>query len=338
MAASPRSRIVVQLNAYTPYRLWSLGDAVPDRLARAFPSVRFVQSRDREAFVRLLPEATVLYTWSMPRRHLARAAKLKWIHTPEGGVDKLLSPELLKSNITVTNCTGIGPEGVADHALGLTLSLARRLAEARDLQRQRIWGRDLFWSGDRTPVALAGKTMLIVGFGSIGSALGQRAQACGMTVIAIRHEAPKDRTPPEGADAVFPPDDLDDQLGRADVVVLTLPLTRETRRMFGAERFRACKPGALIVNVGRGEVIDEKALAEALASGRVGGAGLDVFQEEPLPRESPLWGDARVVITPHVAGTDPGHMERSTELFERNLERFLKGEALLNVVDKARGY
>lgn len=338
MAASPRSRIVVQLNAYTPYRLWSLADPVPDRLARAFPAVRFVQSRDREAFVRLLPEATVLYTWSMPRRHLSRAAKLKWIHTPEGGVDKLLSPELVKSNITVTNCTGIAPEGVADHALGLTLSLARRLAEARDLQRQRIWGRDLFWSGDRAPVALTGKTMLIVGFGSIGGAVARRAQACGMIVHGIRHESPREKSPAPGADAVFPPEALDEQLGKADVVVLTLPLTRDTRRLFGVERFRACKPGALLVNVGRGEVIDEKALAEALASGRIGGAGLDVFQEEPLPRESPLWGDPRVVVTPHVGGTDPGHMERSTELFERNLERFLKGEPLLNVVDKARGY
>ena len=335
--AAPRSRIVVQINAFSPYRLWSLGESVPDRIARAFPNVRVVQSRDREAFVTFLPEATVLYTWSMPRRHLARAAKLRWIHTAEGGVDRLLSPELVKSKIVVTNCTGVTPDSVADHATGMVLSLSRRLAESRDLQRQRVWGRDLLWSGDRVPFALAGKTALVVGFGSIGSAIGRRLKACGMTVVGLRAKD-ADKTPPPEADEIHGPEALEPQLARADVVVLALPLTRETRRLFDGDRFGSFKPGALFVNVGRGEVVDDTALAEALASGRVGGAGLDVFNEEPLPRESPLWGHPRVVITPHVAGTDPGHMERATELFERNLERFLKDEPLLNVVDKNLGY
>ena len=158
-----------------------------------------------------------------------------------------------------------------------------------------------------------------------------------MTVVGLRAKD-ADKTPPPEADEIHGPEALEAQLARAEVVVLALPLTRETRRLFDAERFGAFKPGALFVNVGRGEVGDDAALAEALASGRVGGAGLDVFNEEPLPRESPLWGHPRVVITPHVAGTDPGHMERSTELFERNLERFMKDEPLLNVVDKNLGY
>lgn len=331
----PKTRPTIQLNAYAPYRLWSLGESVPERLARSFPGVRVVQSRDREAFLRWLPEATVLFTWSLPRRHFARARQLRWVHTPEAGIEELLFPELVKSDVVVTNCRGISADAIADHAMGLVLSLSRRLAECRDAQRQRTWARDLMWS-ERVPYALAGRTLLLAGLGTTGEGIARRARAAGMTVLATRRR-PAQGHPPEVAE-VHPPENLDELLPRADVVVLTLPLTHDTRALFGPDRIARLKPGALVVNIGRGALLDHAALAEALASGRVGGAGLDVFPEEPLPRDSALWGHPRVMITPHVAGTDPDHMERATELFERNLAAFLAGEPLVNLVDKSLGY
>lgn len=336
MASAGSAKITIHLNAYSPYRLWSIGESVPDRLARSFPGVRVVQSRDRETFLRLLPEAHVLYTWSLPRRHFSRARALRWIHSPEGGVESLLYPELVKSDVVVTNCAGLATDAIADHAMGLVYACSRRLAECRDAQRQRIWARDLLWSGDRVPFALAGRTMLILGFGGIGAAIGRRANAAGMEVVAVRRRPELGAAP--GVSSVHGLGEIDTLLPRADVVVLALPATSATRHVMDAERFGRVKPGMLLVNVGRGNLIDEAALAQALAAGRVGGAGLDVVAEEPLPRESPFWGHPRVMITPHVAGTDPSHMDRATELFEQNVARFLDGSPLVSQVDKSAGY
>ncbi len=333
--STPRT-VVVQLNAYTPYRVWSLGESVPDRLARSFPEIRVVQSRDVETFSRFLSEAHVLFTWTLPRRHFARARRLKWIHTAEGGVDALLFPELIKSEVVVTHTRGLNADTIADHALGLTLALTRRLAECRDWQKSKLWARDLLWSGDRIPFPLRQRVALVAGLGPIGVAIAQRLKACGMTVLGLRRHAGGDK--PDAIDEVLAPDQLDAALSRADVVVLALPLTRTTKHFLDAERVALIKPGALVVNVGRGELIDEPALIEALQQGRIAGAGLDVTYEEPLPKSSPLWTDPRVLLTPHVAATDPAHMERATELFEKNLELYLAGQPLINVVDKKAGY
>jgi phosphoglycerate dehydrogenase-like enzyme len=157
-----------------------------------------------------------------------------------------------------------------------------------------------------------------------------------MPVLGVRRRM--DQPPIPEVDEMHPLDDLESLLPRADVVVLALPATPATRGLLSAARVARLKPGVLLVNIGRGSLVDETALAEALASGRVGGAALDVCAEEPLPREHPFWGHPRVVITPHVAGTDPSHMDRATELFEKNLARFLDGQPLDNLVDKSAGY
>jgi phosphoglycerate dehydrogenase-like enzyme len=335
--AKPSTRpIVIQLNAYTPYRVWSLGSSVPTRLARSFPEVRVLQSRDRETFLRFLPEAQVLFTWTLPRRHFARARRLRWIHTPEGGVDSLLSPELIKSDVVVTNTRGLNSDCIADHALGLTLALTRRLADCREWQRQKIWARDFLWSGDRIPFPLRERTAVVVGMGPIGRAIAARLKACGMLVLGVRRK-PSDKDEP-GFDQVFATDQIDEALARADLLVLALPLTRGTRRYIDADRLEKLKPGAILINVGRGELIDERELIRALEHGRLGAVGLDVTEQEPLSKDSPLWTDPRVLISPHVAGTDPAHMERATELFEKNLELFLAGQPMQNVVDKRAGY
>jgi phosphoglycerate dehydrogenase-like enzyme len=258
------------------------------------------------------------------------------VHTAEGGVDELIFPELVKSDVVITHTRGLNADTIADHALGLTLSLTRRLSECRDWQRQKLWARDLLWSGDRIPFPLRQRVALIAGLGPIGVALAQRYKACGMTVLGLRRRS--GGPPPNGVDELIGAEELDAALARADVVALALPLTRSTRHFLDAERFAQLKPGALLVNVGRGELIHEPSLLEALATGRLAGAGLDVTSEEPLGKSSPLWNDPRVLLTPHVAGTDPGHMERATELFEQNLELYLGGQPLLNVVDKKAGY
>ncbi|UCF69026.1 MAG: D-2-hydroxyacid dehydrogenase [Acidobacteriota bacterium] len=336
MSRSTGSRIVVQLNAYSPYRLWSLGETVPERIARAFPTVRVVQSHDREAFLRLLPEAVVLYTWSLPRRHFARARNLRWVHTPETGAELLLFPELVKSDVLVTNSGAVSAEAAADHAWGLLLMLSRRLAICIEAQRSRLWARDRLWSGDVVPFSLEDRTIVIVGLGAIGRAVARRAKASGMSVIGVRRHQRNDV--PDGVDEVHTHEALAEVLPRAEAIAACLPLTPATRRVFGAACFARCKPGCLFVNVGRGELVDDDALIEALESGRLGGAGLDVFSNEPLARDHPLWSHPRVVLTPHVAGTDPRYMERVTELFERNLARFIEGQPLLDVIDKKAGY
>jgi len=337
MPKSSDTQVLVQLNAFSPYRLWSLGESAPDRIDRAFAGkVRVVQSRDRATFLRFLPEANVLFTWTLPRRHFVSARNLRWIHTPEGGAENLLYPELVKSDVLITNSKGVSSDAIADHAFALLLSLSRRLNDCMAAQSHGLWSRDLLWSGESTPVSLAGRSLLVLGLGSIGRGIALRAKSFGMTVLGYRKHAGGSAL--DFVDQIGSGRDLDRMLLQADAVVLALPLTSETRFILNKERFARTKPGALLINVGRGGLIAENALLESLASGRIAAAGLDVFEQEPLPHGSPLWHHPRVIVTPHVAGTEPRHMDRATELFEKNLSKFLGGEPLENLVDKKAGY
>ncbi len=328
--------VTVQLNAFSPHKLWSIPTGFAARLAAATPGLRIVQSEDRESFLRLLPEATILFTWSLPQRHFATAQRLRWIHSPWAGVDDFLYPELVASPVVLTCSKGLSADALADHAMGMILSWSRRLADCRDLQRRREWNPETFWDSERPPFALAGKTLLVLGLGGIGLGVARRAVAAGLRVLAVRRQR-ADGAPGEVVE-VHGPEALDSLLPRADVVVLALPGTPETRGIIGEARLRLFRPGALLVNVGRGDLVDEAALVAALREGRLGGAALDVVAEEPLPPASPLWDDPRVIISPHIAGTEPGHMARAAELFAENLRRFLTDQPLLNVVDKRAGY
>ena len=315
--------------------VWNLPRVHLDALAAEFPSVRFDSPRDRAEADRLLPEADVVLGWAVRRENFASAARLRWIQLTAAGVGSQLFPELVESPVVLTNARGLHAVSMAEHALGVMLAFARKLHLARDAQALRHWAQERQWAEPPPFGQLSGGTLGLVGFGVVGRALAQRARALGMRVLAVRRHPADDPGP---ADAQWGPERLPELIERADWLVLAAPLTPATRGVIGRAELARLRPHAILVNLGRGPLVDEGALAEALASGRIAGAALDVFEEEPLPRESPLWGMPQVIVTPHVSGIGPRFWERTCELFARNLRCWLAGEPLENVVDKRAGY
>ena len=202
-------------------------------------------------------------------------------------------------------------------------------------QRDRRWTQNDFVD-DRLPWLLSGRTLGLIGVGTIGSAVAERARAFGMKVIAVRRRAPGE--PVAGVDDIRPLDALDTLLAEADVLVIAAPLTPETHRLIGAAQLARMKRGAVLINVGRAKIIDEVALADALRSGHLGGASLDVYHQEPLPPDDPLWTSPNVVLTPHTSGFRQGHWDDVIDLFSENLRRFQRGERVAFQVLPELGY
>ena len=279
-----------------------------------------------------LPGAEVLFGWDFSDVGLAEgwsaADALRWIHWGGAGVDAALFPELRDSAIALTSSRGVFDRAMAEYVAGLVLALAKRLPETLALQRRREWR----W---RMSERLAGRPALVVGAGSIGRAVARALNGLGLEVSGVARSA---RHRDSDFVAVHGRDGLDAALGEADFVVITTPLTEETRGLFDAARIARMRPGARLVNVGRGPIVDEAALTEALASGSLGGAALDVFVEEPLAGESPLWAMENVIVSPHMSGDFFGSHEALVALFAQNLRRYVAGEPLLNPVDKRLGY
>jgi phosphoglycerate dehydrogenase-like enzyme len=305
-----------------------------DDLRRRFPDV-VVDSPDGPAEVdRLLPEADVVLGWAVKPANFDRARRLRWIQVTAASVAGLLFPALIESPVIVTNGRGLWSESMADHAIGVILMFARKLHLIRDAQRERRWVQtELGASGPFR--SIAGATVGLIGFGTIGRAIAERARALGMDVLAVRRNPADDPAP---AHAQWPPERLPELLERSDYVVLAPPLTSETRGLIGAAEIARMRPGAVLINLGRGPLVDEAALIRALESGALAGAALDVFDQEPLPPESPLWGFPQVILTPHVSGLGERLWERAIELFARNLAAFREGRPLENLVDKKAGY
>ena len=262
---------------------------------------------------------------------LLRAAKnLKWVQVYSAGVERYRFPAFIESPVTLTNCKIIqGPE-IADHALALLLSLTRDLNRIIPLRASEEWRR-----GDYNPVELRGKTAVIVGLGGIGTQIAQRAHAFGMNVIGVD---PKDIPLSANVTRVVTPQRLDTVLPEADVLFISAPHTPESEHMIGPQQFELLKRGAYFIAVSRGKLYDTDALVKALDSRRLSGAGLDVTDPEPLPKGHPLWKFENVVITPHIAGQSDGIQARRIALIKENLARFDRGEPLLNVVDKQKGF
>jgi len=260
------------------------------------------------------------------------APKLKWVHSGGAGVERFMTPDFVASPIILTNSQGVYAVPIADHVMAFILHFSRRFG---DLVRKQLAHEWEGWEERRTSGELCEKTLGIVGLGGIGSEVAKRAKAFGMRVIATR------RRPDRGgdfADEVRGPDQLAWLLRESDYVALCSALTQETRHLIGADEFRLMRPTAYITNIGRGELIDEQALIAALREGVIAGAGLDVFGQEPLPPDSPLWDMPNVMITPHDAGSSPQSHERFMAIFLENLRRYVAGEPLLNVVSKRAGY
>jgi phosphoglycerate dehydrogenase-like enzyme len=265
-----------------------------------------------------LADAEVLFGFGLPSRLVDHAPRLRWVETPATGFDQLNGTGVLESGIAVTTVGGLYASMVAEHAFALIFGIYRRLDEFRADQRRRHWEQ-------REVRELRDATMGIVGLGNIGRAVARAAKAFGMRVVGTRRRADE---VPECVDRVFPPSDVKAMLGEADVVVVAVAGTEETKKLIGASELAAMKASACLINVARGIVVDEAALAEALRGNRLAAAGLDVFVAEPPAPDSPLWDMPNVLITPHVATTTPTKMRRALDHFADNLRRFCAGEPL----------
>jgi phosphoglycerate dehydrogenase-like enzyme len=268
----------------------------------------------------------------VPHALFQAAPRLRWVHAIASGVDAFLYPEFAASPVLLTSEKGLVGEHLADHAFGLLLMLTRQLATSLKL------GPDA-WNHRpemrRKEIELTGLTMGIVGFGGTGRAMGRRAAAFGMNCRAVDRDAVPASAEVPSVDRL---DRFPELLTSSDVVAICVPLTRETQGMFDAKALASMKPSAILVNVTRGEVMDEQALVDALRNGRLGGAALDVAPREPLPADSALWNLPNVVMTPHTAGASQYRAARNIDRFVTNLQRLRNGQALEGVIDKTLGY
>jgi phosphoglycerate dehydrogenase-like enzyme len=255
------------------------------------------------------------------------------MHAAGAGVERYDLPQIAARGVMLTNASGVSAPNMAEHVLGMMIALTRRFPRLLRAQTRREWRDE---ATHREVGELLGQTVLIVGIGEIGRAVARRASAFGMRVDGLRRRA--DESPPAEFDRVFAIEDLHGALPNADHVVVTLPNTPRTRGLFDAAAFAAMKPGAAIYNVGRGPVIDTRALVSALESGHLGGAGLDVTDPEPLPADSPLWDLENVLITAHTSGATPRYWERQADLIAENIHRIQRGDAPRNLVDLEAGY
>ena len=307
-----------------------------DQLRAEFPQHTFLDAWDRDALRRLLPEADVAFTPFVDRDIFRSLTRLRWVQSPAVGVGGLMFPELLASGVVITSARGIRARSIAEHVLGVTIALARRLPAAMRAQQQHRWAQEELEGPDVDVRTLHGQRMGIVGLGSIGRALAGIASPFGFRITGIRRRAGE--PPPPGVEAVWTPDRLGDLAAQSDVIVVAAPHTPDTKRLIGRRELEVVRRGALLVNVARGKLVDDDAVIEALRDGRLGGAALDVFTEEPLDPSSPYWDLPNVIVTPHVSGALRDYWTPLVALFADNLRRFERGEPLLNVVDKIAGY
>jgi phosphoglycerate dehydrogenase-like enzyme len=263
------------------------------------------------------------------------APRLRWVHSTAAAVGILPLKELAARKIAVTNSRGIQAPAMAEFVIGGLLVLARRFHLMLAAQRERRWIQNQM-TRDVWPWSVRGRSMTIVGLGTTGQEVARRAHAFGMRVTGVRRRT--DQAKPEFVDRIAGPDELDDTLRGCDVLVVAAPFIAETDRLIGAERLAMLNRDAVVINVARGRIIDEAALIGALQNGRLGGAVLDVFDHEPLPPDNPLWTLPNVIISPHVSGVRPDHWDEVIDLFSENLQRFERGEELLNLVDVEAGY
>jgi phosphoglycerate dehydrogenase-like enzyme len=320
----------------SPAAAWVMPRHFVDQLRREFPQHTFLDAWDRDTLRRLLPEADVAFTPFVDRDIFPSATRLRWVQSPAVGVGSLMFPELLASDVVITSARGIRARAIAEHVLGVTIALARKLPAAIRAQTAHRWAQEELEGMSVDVRTLHGQRMGIVGLGSIGLELAKIAAPFGFRVTAIRRRATE--PPPLGVEDVWFPDRLHDLLAQSDVVVLAAPHTPQTKRLIGRHELDRIKPGAFLINIARGKLIDDDAVIDALRDGRLGGAALDVFTQEPLDPSSPYWDLPNVIITPHVSGALQDYWTPLVALFSENLRRFDRGQPLMNTVDKSAGY
>jgi phosphoglycerate dehydrogenase-like enzyme len=286
---------------------------------------------DRDEIERHLDRIEVAFV-RFPHDLLPKAPRLKWLQQGGAGADWLQRhPEVRELSFTLTSASGVHAVPISEHMLGFLLALGRGFPACVRGQKNRVWeenrSQELF--------ELAGKRVLVLGVGAIGARFARLCAACDMEVIGMRRDPSQ---PVKWVHRLVGPDALGEELPEIDVLANTLPYTDETHHLIGEGELALLKDGAVLVNIGRGATIDEDAMVQALRSGKLRAAGLDVFETEPLPDDSPLWDMENVLLTPHYSGLTPRYNERLFDIFVDNLERYLRGLELENVVDKRLGY
>jgi len=297
------------------------------------PEVQVRKESKDSVLIDAISEAEILFTGNANIEMIKAAPKLRWIHSWGAGVDRLLSiPEVARGSVILTNSSGIHSIPISEHVIALMLIFARKLKEFILFQNDGVWH-----VPDETYIfdELKGKTVGIVGLGSIGSEIAKKAKCFGMTVIATRRTT---TAKPPFVDELLPSYDLKRLLKKSDFVVISAPLTLKTKGMIGAQEFTNMKRTAYIINIARGGIIQQNELISALKQKKIAGAGLDVFETEPLQPNSDLWHMKNVIITPHVAGETVHYYERTTKIFCENLRRYINKTPLINIVDKKVGY
>jgi D-2-hydroxyacid dehydrogenase (NADP+) len=326
----------IVVGVISPAPIWVMPRRFVDELRHTFPQHTFLDAWDRDTLRQFLPQAEIAFTPFVDRDIFPSLLRLRWVQSPAVGVGGLMYPELLSSPVVITTARGIRARSIAEHVLGVTIALARQLPLAMRAQVAHRWAQDELEGPASGVRSLHGARMLIVGLGAIGTELVRIAAPFGFVVSGIRRHA--DRPRPAGVEEVLPPERLIDRLGNSDVVVIAAPHTPDTKQLIGRREIDAMKPGAVLVNVARGKLIDDGAVIDALKNGKLGGAALDVFTREPLEPESPYWELPNVIITPHTSGAMQDYWTPLVALFAENLRRFERAEPLLNVVDKRFGY
>jgi phosphoglycerate dehydrogenase-like enzyme len=318
MAFPPKENLTICF-AHVAYRM-------AERFAARNTGIKHFQVTSLEELTVRIADADVVSVSMMWRNSLiARAPKLKFIQSISAGTDQYSREALKAAGIRLASGQGVNSRAVAEHAMSLILAMTRQLHVARDNQVKHHW-RGMISNISQREDELGGKTLLVVGLGRIGSHLAGLAKAFGMRVIGTKRDPGAGG---ENADDVFSQGRLGEVLPLADFVALTCPLTPQTEGLINAQAFARMKPSAYLINVARGKVVDEPALIDALAQGRIAGAGLDCTAEEPLPAASPLWDIPNVLITPHTAGETQRYEDNVIDLLLENLDRLWRGETEL---------
>ena len=298
----------VLISIQQPVKQWQIPADGVDTLRKRFPHIQFIHATSPKQRAEGLSACDAMYTWILKDDELAQASQLRWVHTSAVAVETLCLPELFARGITVSNTRGVQAVPIAEHVMAVTLALAKQIPFVIENQQQARWAQNEF-IGARLPWLLKGRTLGLIGVGTIGH-----------------------------VERVYGKEQLDEFLAQSHVLVICAPLTPETHSLMGAKQFAQLPPGAVVVNVGRAKIVDTDALIEALQSGHLGGASLDVFPQEPLPPEHPLWQTPNVILTPHTSGFRQGHWDEVIDLFGDNLDRWLKGEPLKFRIEPELGY
>ena len=306
-----------------------------EKLRTEFPAFDIVQQNTYQNFEQEIADTEILFCTSLRPEQFLAARKLKWIHSQSAAVHQFMFTELVNSDVTLTNSSDVHSVVVAEQVMAMLFAVARLVPAAVRFQQKHVWGQEGMWHSRLRPRELSGTTLGLVGLGSIGRNVAQRASAMGMRVIAVREHPEKPR--PQFVEEVLPSSKVNDLLSQSDYVLLSTPVTPQTTGMIGRRQLAAMKPDGCLLNVGRGSLIVESELIEALRGNKIA-AALDVFDEEPLPADSPLWDLENLLIMPHTGGMSTKMWERHYGYFSENLRRYLAGQSLLGLVDKQRGY